>query len=138
MSAKERTQWDLLFLPRALAAFLICAVVLLLSAAVLYASGAASLSTLGYASSVISFFSGVGSGAVAALDRKKGRFLIGFSSGLCLSALLLLIGFLIKGMLNGSAVLSVVSFTLSGCIVGSILNMKKRKAARFRPGRKGK
>lgn len=138
MSAKERTHWDLLFLLRALIAFLICAAALLLSAAVLYASGAASLSTLGYASSAVSFFSGVGAGAAAALGRKKGRFLIGFTAGLALSALLLLIGFLIKGALNGSSVLSVVSFTLSGCIVGSMLSIKRRQPARFRPVKRGK
>ena len=117
---------------------------LLLSGAVLYASGAAALSSLGYASSLISFLSAVGAGAAAAMHQKEGRIIKGILSALCLSALLLLTGFLVKGKLNGSAVLSVLSFTLTGSLLGAMLPGKKKKRVHFQnkrprkaaPGRK--
>lgn len=136
MSQEEKRGWSFLFLPRALLAFVICAAALLLCGTVLYAANAASLSTLGYGSSVISFFAALAAGAAAAFDEKKGRALIGIVTGLALSALLLLLGFLIKGRLQGSAVLSVVSFTLTGCLIGALLPVKRKRGARFRPRKK--
>ena len=121
MPDTEKRSRDLSFLPRALAAWAVCVAALLFSGAVLYASDAASLSSLGYASSIISFLSAVGAGAAAASTQKEGRIVKGLLSALCLAALLLLTGFLIKGRLDGSAVLSVVSFTLTGCMLGSML-----------------
>ena len=44
----------------------------------------------------------------------------------------MLTGFLIRGRLDGSAVLSVLSFTLTGCVLGSLLPMRKRKRTYFR------
>ena len=132
MSETEKRSRDLSFLPRALAAWTVCAAALLISGAVLYASDAASLSSLGYASSIISFLSAVGAGAAAASSQKEGRIVKGILSALCLTALLLLTGFLIRGRLNASAVLSVFSFTLTGCALGAMLPFQKRKRARFR------
>ena len=136
MSEKEKKSLSLAFLPRAFGGFAVCACALLLCAAVLYASNAAPLSTLGYACSVISFFSAVGAGAAATFERKERRLLIALVTGAALSAVLLLTGFLIKGKPEGSAVLSVVSFTVSGCLVGAILGVRKKKRTRFRSKRK--
>ena len=136
MSESEKKSFDLSFLARAFAAWAICAAALLLSGAVLFASDGASLSSLGYASSLISFLSAVVAGAVSAAPQKEGRLLRALLSALCLSLILLLTGFLIKGRLDGSAVLSVVSFTLTGCALGSMLPAKKRKTARFRSNKR--
>ena len=134
MSETEKKAVRFTYLPRALAAWAVCAVALLLSASVLYASDTASLSSLGYASSLISFLSAIGAGA-AASGPKEGRAFRGLLTGLLLSALLLLTGFLVRGRLEGSAVLSIVSFTLTGCLLGSLLPAKKKKRLRARKKR---
>ena len=139
MSVTEKKNLDLRFLPRAFCAWLICAAALLLSAAVLYASGAASLSTLGYCSSLISFLAALGAGIAATRGCRDKRLLLGVLTALCLSAPLLLTGFLIKGSLEGSAVLSVCCFTLVGCLLGSIIRVKRKRGGKLRPkpGRRG-
>ena len=139
MSEPEKRSLDLRFLPRALCAWLICAAALLLCAAVLYASNAAALSKLGYGSSVISFFAALGAGLAASFGRRDSRLPIGLLTAVCLTALLLLTGFLIRGRLESGAVLSVVSFTVSGCLLGALLHTRKRRGGGFRPKRiKGK
>lgn len=130
MSETRKRSFDLSFLPRSIAAWAVCAASLLLCGAVLYASNAAALSSLGYASSLISFLSAVGAGA-AVSQQKDGRIIKGLITALCLSTLLLLTGFLILGSLDKSAVLSVVSFTLTGCLLGAMLPAKRKKRARF-------
>ncbi|MBR0207646.1 MAG: TIGR04086 family membrane protein [Oscillospiraceae bacterium] len=132
MSETKKRSPDLAFLPHALAAWTVCAAALLLSGTVLYASDAAALSSLGYASSIISFLAAVGAGAAAASAQKERRFLKGILSGVFLTALLLLLGFLIRGRLDGNAVLSVLSFTLTGCALGAMLPVRKSKRSRFR------
>lgn len=132
MSESEKKARDFSFLARAFAAWAVCAAALLLCGTVLYASDGAALSSLGYASSLISFLAAVGAGAAAASAGKERRLLRGLLSAACLSAVLMLTGFLIKGKLDGSAVLSVLSFTLTGCVLGSMLPMRKRKRAHFR------
>lgn len=135
MSETGKRSLDLACLPRALAAWAVCASALLLSGAVLYASDAAALSSIGYVSSLICFLSAVGAGAAAVLPRKERRILKGLLSALCLSGLLLLTGFLIGGRLDGSAVLSVLSFTFTGCVLGALLPLNRKKHTRFRPKR---
>lgn len=132
LSDSEKRSFDLRFLPRALAAWAVCAAALLLSGAVLYASDTAALSSLGYASSCISFLAAMGAGAAATSQGKERRIAKGLLAALSLSALLLLTGFLIGGRLEGSAVLSLLSFTLSGCLLGAVLSAHKKKRTRFR------
>ena len=132
MSETENKSLDLSFLLRAFAAWTVCAAALLLCGSVLYASDGAALSSLGYASSLISFLAAVGAGAAAASFEKEKRLARGLIAAMCLCAILLLTGFLIRGKLDGSAVLSVLSFTLTGCVLGSLLPMRKRKRAHFR------
>ena len=135
MSETEKRSHDLRFLPRALGAWLLCAAALLLCAAVLFASNAAPLSRLGYASSAISFFAALGAVLAACYGRREGRLLTGLLTACCLITLLLLLGFLIRGRVDGSAVLSVAGFTLTGCMLGSLLSTGRRKGGRFRPKR---
>ena len=138
LTETTKRSYDLSFLPRAFAAWTVCTAALLLSGGVLYASDIASLSSLGYASSVISFLSAVGAGAAAASSQSGGRILKGILSAIALSVLLLLTGFLIKGRLDGSAVLSVISFTLAGCLLGATLPIRRKKYARVRKRRQGR
>jgi hypothetical protein len=138
MPETQKTGLDLTFLPRALCAWLICAAALLLCAAVLFASNAAPISKLGCGSSVVSFFAALGAGAAACAGRKEGRFLTGLLTSCALIALLLLTGFLIRGRLQSDALLSVLSFTPTGCMLGALLGAKRRKRGRVRPKRIGK
>ena len=133
MPQTEKKRLELSFLARALAAWTICAAALLLCGAVLYASDGAALSSLGYASSLISLLSAVGAGAAAASVQRESRIGRGLLAAMALSSLLLLIGFLTREKLDGSAVLSVLSFTVTGCLLGALLPARKRKARRFRP-----
>ena len=133
MPEADKKTWDLGFLARAVCAWTVCAAALLLSGAVLFASDLSSLSALGYASSAISFLAAFGAGAAAVSGRRNRRLLTGFVTAACLSALLLMIGFLIRGSLSGSAALSVASFTLAGCLLGAILSHGRKRKGRARP-----
>ena len=126
--------WNIGFLARAVCAWAVCAAALLLSGTVLFASDLSSLSALGYASSTISFLAALGAGAAAASGRRERRLLTGLVTATFISLLLLLIGFLIRGNLSGSAALSVTSFTLAGCLLGAILPRGRRRKGRIRPG----
>ena len=132
MSDTEKRSRDLSFLPRALCAWLICAAALLLCAAVLFASNAAPLSRMGYGSSIVSFFAALGAGLAAAFGRRDRRLPIALLTAGLLVALLLLTGFLIRGRVEPDAVLSVVSFTLTGCVIGALLPPRRRRRGGFR------
>ena len=131
MSVTKKNTLDFRFLLRALCAWLICAAALLLCAAVLYASNAVPLSKLGCGSSVISFFAAFGAGIAACFQCRDRRLIYGLLSACCLIALLLLAGFLIRGRLEPDSVLSVVSFSLSGCLLGAMLCSKRRRGGRL-------
>ena len=128
MSEQEKKRIDLSLFARALAAWSVCAFALLACASILYAAEGTNLSTMGYASSIISFLAAVAAGSAAGLKQRKKRLLTGMISAFFLTAFLLLIGFLIKGKLNGSAVLSMGSFTLAGCLLGAILPVRRKRS----------
>ena len=129
MSEQERKRVDLSLFARALAAWGVCAFALLACASILYAKDGTKLSTMGYESSIISFLAAVAAGGAAGLKQRKHRLLTGLFCAFFLTACLLLIGFLIKGRLNGSAVLSMCSFTLAGCLLGAILPARRKRGA---------
>ena len=135
LSESLKRSFDLSFLLRAAAAWILCAIVLLLSGTVLYTSGAASLSKLGYGSLVISFFSALGAGAAAVKPEKGRRMLSGLGSALFITAALLVCGFLIREKLETSSILCIAGLTLAGCLLGSCLPGRKRRRGNFRPMR---
>ena len=121
---------------RAVLLWMACAAALVLCAALLFVSGALSLSAMGYASSAISFFSALIAARSAAGVQKSARLPCFLVLAPLLTLPPLFVGFLIAGELNGSAVLSTVSFTLVGCLVGILLPRVKR--AKKRGGRRPK
>ena len=127
LSESKSKSFDLRFLPRAISAWIVCAVILLFCAGALFASGAASLSALGYCSSAISFFAAAGAGAAAVSECRDKRAILALLSALSLIILLLLVGFLVRGRLEGDAVSSVVCFTSAGCLVGAMLRAPKKR-----------
>lgn len=113
-----------------------CAAVLVFCAALLFASGAVSLSAMGYASSAISFLAALIATRSTGKGRTKGRALCFLLTALPLTLLPLLIGFLTAGELDGSSTLSVVSFTLSGCLIGVLLPRGRRGRRKSGGGRR--
>ena len=114
-----------------LAASLLC---VLLCALIVQLSDAAA-GTVGYISSALSFGTAVAAGGRAAHVRGRGAVYTGLASGVVIITLALTLGFIIAGQeISADGVLSVVTFTLSGALVGSVFfagRGKKEKKARF-------
>ena len=127
MSEQEKKRIDLSLFVRMLAAWGLCAFALLACASALYAAERTNLSTMGYASSLISFMAAAAAGIAAGSKNRKQRLLVGLISAFFLIAVLLIIGLLIKGRLNGSAVLSMCCFTITGCLLGALIPAKRRR-----------
>ena len=80
---------------------------------------------LGYLSSLLSFLCAVSAGAAAVRRSGAPRFLTAILTGTGLVILLLTAGFLTKGgELDPSSVLSVVSFSYAGALLGAALRPK--------------
>lgn len=90
---------------------------------------------LGYISSAISFLCAAAAGAYASKRREsKNLTQTAILSGV-LTLLLLTIGFLVRGRnMNASGILSVVSFTLTGCLIGGLFFGRKSARAGKRHG----
>lgn len=90
--------------------------------------------TLAYCSSALSFLTAAAAGLAAARQRKAGGLVTALIAATAIVILLLTLGFLIKGgQLDPSAVLSVVSFTYAGCLVGACLLYKPVKKTEKHP-----
>ena len=99
------------------AASLLC---VLLCALIVQLSNAAA-GTVGYISSALSFATAAAAGARAARVRGRGAVYTGLTSGVVIITLALTLGFIIAGQeIAADGVLSVVTFTLSGALVGSV------------------
>lgn len=126
-------------LPRAVFLWLLSAFVLVCAASLLLNGLSVSSAALGYASSFISFASAAAAGSVLRRRPVTRPLLQSLLIGFVLVILLLTVGFLIDGeAMNPSAILSLVSFTLSGAAAGGLLfigksrdGRKKRRGHRF-------
>ena len=113
---------------RAVAAWIVCALLGLLLATGLLCWVNAGERTLGYVSSALSLLAAIGAGASAVKSCQKGRVLTALLSGMVISVLLLLLGFIIsEGSLSPDAILSVIMFTLSGAMLGGFFSPENRK-----------
>lgn len=138
MPAKKMTEnLDMRFLARAGGAWALSAIVLLLIASMIVSRASIGAGTIGYISSAISFLAACFAGASAAQHRADGGIYTGLITAAAISTALLTIGFIVEGAeIEASAVLSVVTFTFSGCLVGSVFlqrNGRKNKKTRFSP-----
>ena len=88
-------------------------------------------SAMGYASSIISFLAAVCAGAASARHNNAGGIASGLVSAVVLIVLLLTIGFLVTGSnMEAAAIISVVSFSISGCTFGAVFLGKKSSTKR--------
>ena len=107
---------------RAVLAWCLTAVVLLAISSALLSRGVLGAGVLGYLSSAVSFLAALAAGIAAARCSGAGRLGVGLRLSLALVLILLTVGFLIAGKdLAPAGILSVVSFTIAGSLVGSVL-----------------
>lgn len=111
----------------------ISAVVLLPLASFICLKAGVSEGSMGYISSALSFVIAAIAGAAAARKSGGGIF-AGALTAVVIIILLLTAGFIIKGAeLSSGGVLSVVSFTLAGCVFGAFfLSGRKDKSRKSR------
>lgn len=122
---------DMRFLLRAVLAWLLSAAALLLLASLIVSKSSLGEGVMGYVSSAISFLAACFAGSAAARRGSRGGLYVGLVSAAALTVALLTVGFIIEGTgIQASAVLSVVSFTFSGCLVGSVFLRGRRTKSR--------
>ena len=126
---------DSAFLPKAFLVWCLTSLVLLVLSSILLNELGCTERSLGYVSSAISFLSALAAGIVAASKRKSGTIYTALITAVALIIFLLTIGFLIDGGgIEASAVMSIVSFSFCGAIVGVICfpaKGQKRKRHKF-------
>ena len=132
MSLRGITEkWDLRFLLKSFIAWAVSALILLLIASFIVSKTSMGRGAIGYVSSIVSFLAALSAGAFAAKEKKVGGFYTGLMTAAVISTLLLTVGFIIEGAeIESSGVLSVVTFTFSGCLVGSVFFGTQKNRAR--------
>ena len=126
---------DYTFLPGAIFAWFASAITLLLVSSVVLTELGCGEKILGYVSSAISFVSAAVAGVVAGGKRRTGLLYTALLTASALVVLLLTLGFLINSSaVEPSSVMSVISFSITGCMVGAVFfstyGYKKKK---YRP-----
>lgn len=121
---------SLRLLLRTLGAWAVSALVLLLLSALLLSRLPIGSASIGYWSSGLSFLSAFYAGLTAGDKRREGSLLFCLTAGFLLCILLLTIGFLAKGALDPSGILSVVSFTFAGVLLGGLASSRTKKGRR--------
>ena len=113
---------------RALLVWCVCALLFLIPAAAFLRVNPVGENVMGYLSSGISFAAALAAGIAAAGKSTSGKLAVGLRLALALVIPLLTAGFLIAGKeLSPSGILSAASFTLAGCLAGSVLFAGRRE-----------
>lgn len=126
--------WEPRTILSALASWAVSALVLLCIACFILTKISLGEAAMGYVSSALSFLSAVCAGAALGRARSGGVIYPALLTAAVLVTALLTIGFIVEGSdLQASGVLSVVSFTFTGCLFGSVLfSGKKSKSNKKR------
>lgn len=110
-----------------------CAFLLLALASLILTKASAGSEILGYCSSAISFICAAAAGFSASQQRRDMPLWQGALIAIILVILLLTLGFLVRGKnLNPSGIMSVVSFTFAGTLLGALAARKGRGKKRKR------
>ena len=119
--------WEPRTILSALAAWAISALILLCIASLILSKISLGEGAMGYVSSALSFLSAVFAGAALGRAKSGGIIYPALLTAAVLVTALLTIGFIVEGAdLQSSGVLSVVSFTFSGCLLGAVLSGGKK------------
>ena len=135
MPVNQNTDYsDAGFIASAAAAWMLAALPLLALASFILSRMDIGGGCIGYLSSGLSFLAAFFAGAAAGRVRKAGAVYTAAISAAVIATALLTVGFMIKGAsIEASAVLSVVSFTFSGCLCGAVLPGGKKKSRNLAP-----
>jgi putative membrane protein (TIGR04086 family) len=129
ISELRRTMPDGGSLLRAAAAWMLSAPVFLALAALAANVTGAGERSIGYISSAVSFLSAAAAGYNAMRNQKSAGIAAALITATAIVIMLLSVGFLIKGEeMNASSMISLVSFTYAGILVGAIGIPKKEKS----------
>jgi len=119
---KQSDKPELMFLVKAAKAWCLTALPLLFLSAFIVSVYSVGSDKLAYISSAISFIAAAFAGRCSAAKRKGGTLVSGLVSSCFIVVLLLSIGFAVDSQcISVSGVISVVSFTFSGCLFGSVI-----------------
>lgn len=131
---------DMRFLFHGILAWAVSALVLLPAAAFIISAAGINSGAAGYISSALSFLAALFAGRAAATERQGSRLYSGLLCAAVLVTALLTLGFLIRGSkIEPAGILSVVSFSFAGCLVGAVFLPGRKKGpgkARFSHGRR--
>ncbi len=114
---------ELKFILRGFIVWALSAIILLLVAAIIISKSSVSSGSIGYVSSAMSFTAAFLAGILSSKGSKSGLIVKGLILSAALTIVLLTLGYLIGGDgMKSSGILSVVSFTFSGCLLGSVMS----------------
>lgn len=118
----------------ALLAWAAAALALLCAAAFILTKVRVGEGAMGYISSALSFLTAVCAGAAVGRGGSGGAIYPALLTAAVLTTALLTIGFIVEGAsIEAAGVLSVVSFTFTGCAFGAVLFGGGRKRKSFKP-----
>lgn len=130
---EKRINFSFSFLLRALAAWIITVLPLLFIGAFIANKLSVDTSGLAYISAALSFIAAATAGARGASAWQGARLVCGLLCGGFITVILLMLGFIIAGgELSSGGIMSTASFTIAGCVLGSVLGghgKKKKKSA---------
>lgn len=141
MNGSSSQALDIRFLPDAILMWFISAIILLPLAALAAELTRCSEAGLAYISSSTIFLTSLAAGAKAIRTRKKSAVITAIISALSIIIITLTLGFVIAGdKLEPDGILSLVTFTFSGALVGSVFfagsNRKSKRSLSPKPGRR--
>lgn len=134
MSNVKAEAWEAKTILSALAAWALSALVLLCIASLILSKLSLGERAIGYVSSALSFFTAAFAGMELGREKAGAVIYPAMLTAAVLVTALLTIGFIVEGSdLQSSGVLSVVSFTFTGCLFGAVLaGGKKSKSHKKR------
>ena len=128
MSKQHSTSSEAGYILTGVIAWLIASTLLLLLSAVVVYTTKPEEASLGYFVSAISFLSATVAGFSASKKKNKALLYTGLIIGCTVICFALTLGFVIAGnRITADSVLSLVTFTLAGCMAGCIIPTRKEK-----------
>lgn len=125
--------YDSGFLLSAMFSWMLCAVLLLTLSSILMNELGCNEQSLGYVSSGISFLSAACAGAAASRKRKRGIIYTSLLTATVIVTALLTLGFIVDGpAIEPAAIMSIISFTYTGCLLGVYLCKPRKINNHFR------
>lgn len=131
MERKGAEAIDIRYLLSSLLFWMMCSAIMLPFAALGAHIFKCGETALAYISSSLSFVSALLAGAKAMHTRKRNAIGTAFVTGVCIIILALTLGFIVAGeKLDAAGILSVVTFTISGSLVGAVFFPGQKKQSR--------